>query len=140
MCAVRKPRAASSLCANYRTIARPTITRSPFVEPDCHDHFNQIAPHSDLCRASLGPLRNLDLNGIDWVIVGGESGFKSRLIDPEWATDLRDQCRKAKVPFFFKQWGGKNKKQAGRVLDGQIWDQMPGDPSRQLDDQDAQLI
>jgi len=88
----------------------------------------------------LGPLRNLDLNGIDWVIVGGESGFKSRLIDPEWATDLRDQCRKAKVPFFFKQWGGKNKKQGGRVLDGQIWDQMPGDPSRQLDDQDVQLI
>jgi len=88
----------------------------------------------------LGPLRNLDLNGIGWVIVGGESGFKSRLIDPEWATDLRDQCRKAKVPFFFKQWGGKNKKQGGRVLDGQIWDQMPGDPSRQLDDQDVQLI
>src|SRR5216684_2164372 len=88
----------------------------------------------------LGPLHNLDLRGIDWVIVGGESGFSARPLDPAWATDLRDQCRKAKVPFFFKQWGGKNKKQAGRVLDGQIWDQMPVDPSRQPDDQDAQLV
>lgn len=77
----------------------------------------------------LGPLRDLDLGGIDWVIVGGESGFKAREIDPQWATDLRDQCRRAKVPFFFKQWGGKNKKRAGRRLDGQTWDQMPRDPS-----------
>jgi protein gp37 len=88
----------------------------------------------------LGPLHNLDLRDIDWVIVGGESGFRARKLDPAWVTDLRDQCRKANVPFFFKQWGGKNKKQAGRVLDGQVWDQMPVDPSWQPDDQDAQLI
>ncbi len=74
----------------------------------------------------LGPLPNLDLEGMDWVIVGGESGPKARPMDPKWVMDLRDQCRWANVPFFFKQWGGKNKKQAGRVLEGRTWDQMPG--------------
>jgi protein gp37 len=77
----------------------------------------------------LGPLR-LDLRGIDWVIVGGESGPMARPMDPAWAIDLRDQCRRAKVPFFFKQWGGRNKKVAGRVLGGRTWDQMPEDPQR----------
>jgi protein gp37 len=73
----------------------------------------------------LGPLPSLDLNGIDWVIVGGESGPKARPMNPEWVTDLRDQCRIAGIPFFFKQWGGKNKKLAGRILDGRTWDEMP---------------
>jgi protein gp37 len=73
----------------------------------------------------LGPLPDLDLANIDWVIVGGESGPKSRPMDPMWAADLRDQCHRANVPFFFKQWGGKNKKQAGRVLGGRVWDEMP---------------
>jgi protein gp37 len=73
----------------------------------------------------LGPLTNLNLSDIDWVIVGGESGPGARPMDPAWVTDLRDQCRRARVPFFFKQWGGKNKKQAGRVLEGRTWDQMP---------------
>jgi protein gp37 len=73
----------------------------------------------------LGPLHNLDLRGIDWVIVGGESGLKARPLDPAWVTDLRDQCTDANVAFFFKQWGGRNKKKNGRLLDGQIWDQMP---------------
>lgn len=73
----------------------------------------------------LGPLHDLDLHDIDWVIVGGESGPKARPMDAAWATDLRDQCKRAKVPFFFKQWGGSNKKQAGRVLEGRTWDQMP---------------
>jgi protein gp37 len=77
----------------------------------------------------LGPLPDLDLRGIDWVIVGGESGPRSRLMDPEWVTDIRDQCQRANVPFFFKQWGGKNKKKAGRILEGRTWDQMPPDPS-----------
>ncbi len=74
----------------------------------------------------LGPLQRLNLEGIDWVIVGGESGPKARPMDASWATDLRDQCHCAGVPFFFKQWGGKNKKQAGRLLEGRTWDQMPG--------------
>ena len=73
----------------------------------------------------LGPLHDLDLRSIDWVIVGGESGPKARPMDADWAKDLRDQCKQAKVPFFFKQWGGKNKKQAGRLLGGRTWDQMP---------------
>ncbi len=77
----------------------------------------------------LGPLKRLELQGIDWVIVGGESGLKSRALDAAWVIDLRDQCRNANVPFFFKQWGGRNKKKAGRLLEGRIWDQMPLDPS-----------
>lgn len=73
----------------------------------------------------LGPLKNLDLTGIDWVIVGGESGPQARFVDPAWVKDIRDQCLSAGVAFFFKQWGGKNKKRSGRVLEGQTWDQMP---------------
>lgn len=73
----------------------------------------------------LGPLNDLDLNGIDWVIVGGESGPKARPMDLSWVTDLRDQALRAEVPFFFKQWGGKNKKKAGRLLEGRTWNQMP---------------
>jgi protein gp37 len=73
----------------------------------------------------LGPLPDLDLTGIGWVIVGGESGPKARPMDKDWVTDIRDQCRRAKVPFFFKQWGGKNKKKAGRLLDGRTWDELP---------------
>jgi protein gp37 len=73
----------------------------------------------------LGPLPSLDLAGIDWVIVGGESGPRARPMDPAWASDLRDQCRRARVPFFFKQWGGRNKKAAGRMLEGRTWDQLP---------------
>lgn len=73
----------------------------------------------------LGPLRRLNLKGIDWVIVGGESGPGSRPIAQSWVIDIRDQCRKAKVPFFFKQWGGFNKKKNGRSLAGRTWDEMP---------------
>jgi protein gp37 len=73
----------------------------------------------------LGPLRDLRLDGIDWVIVGGESGPGARAIDSKWVTDLRDQCIAARVPFFFKQWGGVNKKKAGRLLEGRTWDEMP---------------
>lgn len=73
----------------------------------------------------LGPLPNLNLDGINWVIVGGESGPGARPMDPEWATDLRDQCLEADVPFFFKQWGGVQKKKAGRLLEKKTWDQMP---------------
>ena len=67
----------------------------------------------------------MDLEGIHWVVVGGESGPGARPMDPKWATDIRDQCMKARVPFFFKQWGGVNKKKAGRLLEGRTWDEMP---------------
>jgi protein gp37 len=73
----------------------------------------------------LGPIPGIDLQGIDWVIVGGESGPKARPMKPEWVTDIRDQSLSAGVPFFFKQWGGTNKKKAGRILDGRTWDQRP---------------
>jgi len=73
----------------------------------------------------LGALPELDLDGIDWVIVGGVSGPGARPVEERWVTDIRDQCREAGVPFFFKQWGGTNKKKAGRLLEGRTWDEMP---------------
>lgn len=73
----------------------------------------------------LGPLPNLDLRGIDWVIVGGESGPHARPMSPEWAREIRDQCLRARVPFFFKQWGGTRKKNTGRLLDDRTWDELP---------------
>ena len=73
----------------------------------------------------LGPLPHLDLTGIDWVIVGGESGPHARPMRPEWVLDIRDQCLDANVPFFFKQWGGTRKNVTGRELEGRTWDQMP---------------
>jgi protein gp37 len=73
----------------------------------------------------LGPLPSLNLEGIDWVIVGGESGPGARPMAAEWAREIRDQCAEARVPFFFKQWGGVFKKRAGRLLDGRKWDQLP---------------
>ena len=73
----------------------------------------------------LGPLHNLNLRGVDWAIVGGESGPGARPVDPSWVTDIRDQCLRADVAFFFKQWGGVQKKKTGRELEGRTWDQMP---------------
>ncbi|MFN4363631.1 DUF5131 family protein [Chryseobacterium hispalense] len=73
----------------------------------------------------LGPLPNLDLDNIDWVIVGGESGHKPRPMDADWVIDIQEQCKKNDVAFFFKQWGGKNKKAAGRLLNGRTYDEMP---------------
>ena len=73
----------------------------------------------------LGPVQCLPLDGIDWVIVGGESGPGARPVDPDWVRNIRDQCIDQDVPFFFKQWGGVNKKKAGRLLDGRTWDEMP---------------
>ncbi len=90
-------------------------------------------PHLERCPAakkflSLEPLlgeTNFDYAGIDWVIVGGESGPKARPMRADWVRSIRDQCVKAQVPFFFKQWGGRNKKAAGRELDGRTWNEMP---------------
>ncbi len=73
----------------------------------------------------LGPLSELNLRAIDWVIVGGESGAGARPMERDWVVDIRNQCRRAAVPFFFKQWGGKNKKKTGRLLEGRTWDGMP---------------
>lgn len=80
----------------------------------------------------LGPIPHLQLDGIDWVIVGGESGPHHRPLRAEWVREIRDQCRDAGVAFFFKQWGGRTPKAGGRVLDGREWDGMPSPPSRPL--------
>lgn len=77
------------------------------------------------CEPLLGPLSNLNLSNIDWVIVGGESGRKPRPIQAEWVMDLKQQCSVKKVAFFFKQWGGTNKKKTGRTLNGKTYDGMP---------------
>lgn len=73
----------------------------------------------------LGPLPNLDLTSIDWLIAGGESGPNARPMDEDWVRDIRDQCGEAGVAFFFKQWGGRTPKAGGRVLDGAVYDEMP---------------
>lgn len=76
------------------------------------------------CEPLLGPL-NLDLSLIDWVIVGGESGYQHRPIEPDWVREILAQTRESKVAFFFKQWGGNYSKAGGRMLDERIWDEMP---------------
>jgi len=73
----------------------------------------------------LGPLPDINLKGIHWVIVGGESGPGARPINQKWVVDIRDQCRAQDVPFFFKQWGGVRKKENGRELEGRTWDEFP---------------
>ena len=73
----------------------------------------------------LGPIEALDLSGIHWVIVGGESGPKARPMKEEWVMAIRDRCLQEDVPFFFKQWGGVRKKATGRMLEGRTWDAMP---------------
>jgi len=91
------------------------------------DHLRQTGAHVKFLSLEplLGPLPELDLSGIDWVIVGGESGPGARLIEGTWVCDIRDQCLNQGVAFFFKQWGGVFKKRNGRKLEGRTWDQMP---------------
>lgn len=91
------------------------------------DHLRRTGAHIKFLSVEplLGPLPNLDLTGIDWVIVGGESGPRARKMREEWVVEIRDQCARAGVPFFFKQWGGTNKKATGRLLEGRTWEEMP---------------
>ena len=77
------------------------------------------------CEPLIGPLPNLNLDEIDWVIVGGESGRKPRPMEESWVMEIRDRCFEYDVSFFFKQWGGTNKKKTGRLLDGELYDDMP---------------
>ncbi len=92
--------------------AAPAVTRFLSIEPLLED------------------LGTLDLTGIHWVILGGESGHGFRPVQSEWITSIRDQCRTAGVSFFFKQWGGIHKKKAGRTLDGRTYDEVPDRRSR----------
>ena len=77
------------------------------------------------CEPLIGRLPNLDLRGIDWVIVGGESGRKPRPMEVDWVLEIQEQCEKYGTKFFFKQWGGTNKKKSGRELNGRTYDDMP---------------
>ena len=92
------------------------------------DHLRQTDAHIKFLSLEplLGPLPDLDLHDIDWVIVGGESGPGARPIGEEWVIDIRDQCLTSNVPFFFKQWGGVRRKRNGRMLRGRTWDEIPG--------------
>ena len=109
----------------------PNVWMGVTVENDKHvDRINRLREVPAAVRflslePLLGPLPELDLTRIDWVIVGGESGPGARPMDPAWVLDLRDQCLNAGVAFFFKQWGGVRKKKAGRLLEKRTWDQMP---------------
>ncbi|MFH0953586.1 MAG: phage Gp37/Gp68 family protein [Verrucomicrobiota bacterium] len=96
------------------------------------DHLRQIPAALRFLSVEplLGPMPKLNLDGIGWVIVGGESGPGARSLQASWVIDICNQCRRANVPFFFKQWGGVNKKRAGRELEGRTWDEMPPLPSR----------
>lgn len=82
----------------------------------------------------LGPVGTIDLSGIHWVIVGGESGPGARPMEAKWVREIRNQCRAEGVPFFFKQWGGVQKKRNGRTLDGRTWDEVPGGHSLAVGD------
>ncbi|AWN05062.1 hypothetical protein SEA_EASLEY_38 [Gordonia phage Easley] len=91
------------------------------------DHLREVpaAVRFLSCEPLLGPLHGIDLDGIGWVIAGGESGPNYRPIDVNWVRGIRDACTDADVAFFFKQWGGRTPKALGRELDGQLWDEMP---------------
>jgi protein gp37 len=91
------------------------------------DHLRQTPPAVKFISFEplLGRIPDLDLTGIDWVIVGGESGPGARPMKQQWAIEIRDKCLTAGIPFFFKQWGGVNKKRNGRTLEGRTWDDMP---------------
>lgn len=95
------------------------------------DHLRQVPAQVRFLSLEplLGPLPDLKLDGMDWVIVGGESGRSPRPLAESWVLDIQAQCEFAGVPFFFKQWGGRNKKESGRVLGGRTWDEMPTRPT-----------
>ena len=110
---------------------RPQIWMGVSVENEDHlfriDHLRKTTANIKFLSIEplLGPIHKLDLRGIDWVIVGGESGPGARAVDASWVREIRDHCTQARVAFFFKQWGGTFKSRTGRLLDGRTWDQMP---------------
>ena len=107
---------------------RLKVVREPFYLLDeAGERFISAEP-------LLGPLEGLDFSGIDWLIVGGESGPRHRRVSADWIRDLRDRCHDASVAFFFKQWGGIRPKARGRILDRRTWDEMPAesDPRHSL--------
>ncbi len=112
---------------------RPQLWMGVSVENEDHlfriEHLRRTKAHVKFLSIEplLGSLQRLSLRGIDWVIVGGESGPGSRPLSAEWVREVRDRCLLERVPFFFKQWGGVFKSRTGRLLDGRTWDEMPDD-------------
>lgn len=102
-----------------------TVENSDFVHRIDHLRMVNAAVRFLSLEPLLGPMPELDLSGIDWVIVGGESGPGARPMEKDWVLDILNQCEQEKIPFFFKQWGGPNKKKAGRILDGKLYDGVP---------------
>jgi protein gp37 len=109
----------------------PNIWIGVSIETDRYcwraDHLRQVPASIRFISAEplLGPLTHLNLEGIHWLISGGESGLGYRPCDPEWVRDLRDRCQASGVAFFHKQWGGRTPKAGGRLLDGETWDEFP---------------
>lgn len=105
------------------------------------DHLKKVPAHIKFLSIEplIGPIADLNLEGIDWVIVGGESGPNCRPMKEKWVLDIRDQCRLQNVPFFFKQWGGVNKKKAGRELQGRTYNEFPEGIQLPSDDEDGDL-
>lgn len=96
------------------------------------DRLRETSAHIKFlsCEPLLGPLPGINLDGIHWLIVGGESGTRPRPMREDWVFDIQRQCEEQDVKFFFKQWGGRNKKAAGRLLNGRTYDDMPAIPER----------
>lgn len=126
----KRPRNLLKICQQHLNHIPANVWLGVSIENQQHvrriDYLRQVSASIRFlsCEPLLGPL-NLDLTGIDWVIVGGESGPGARPMHVEWVRDIRKQCNKKDVPFFFKQWGGVLKGRAGRTLDGRTWDEMP---------------
>ncbi len=97
---------------------------------DTHGRLDALRSTKAACKfvsfePLIGPIGKVDLRGIDWVIVGGESGPGARPMEEAWVLEIRAQAQRLGIPFFFKQWGGVRKKKRGRMLEGQLWDEMP---------------
>jgi protein gp37 len=116
------------------------------VESQHYDHrvdfLRQTGAHIKFLSVEplLGPIEQLNLQGINWVIVGGESGRRPRPLEEQWVRLIRDQCDQANVAFFFKQWGGSNKKKAGRLFEGRTWDAMPPQSKQPAANQASQIF
>jgi protein gp37 len=133
----KRPERLARVLAAVREKIQPGTWPLPNVWLGTSVESDRYARRADYLRAApaqvrflsleplLGPLPGLRLTGIDWVIVGGESGPGHRPVSPQWVRDLRDRCLAQGIPFFFKQWGGVTPKSGGRVLDGRTWDEMP---------------
>ena len=128
---LRSPAIRLASAAGFPRVPLPNVWLGVSIENDKYtfraDHLRDIpaAVHFLSLEPLLGPVPSLDLDGIDWVIVGGESGPKARPMHPDWVRDIRDRCVAAGVPFLLKGWGGRTPTAGGRELDGRTWDQYP---------------